>query len=63
MCRNGGQECLTLVLTHLRGSGGLHQNSLEIDFIVVSDGGGNMYQMLLVPWKNINPSRNDCPYV
>ena len=35
--------------------GGLHQNSLEIDFIVVSDGGGNMYQMLLVPWKNIVP--------
>ena len=24
----------------LRGPGGLHQNSLEIDFMVVSDGGG-----------------------
>ena len=42
------------------GEGGLHQNSLEIDFIVVSDGGGNMYQILLVPWKNIVPSRNYC---
>ena len=30
------------------GGGVLHQNSLEIDFIVVSDGWGNMYQMLLV---------------
>ena len=46
----------------IKGAGGgvLHQNSLEIDFIVVSDGGGNMYQMLLVPWKNIVPSRNYC---
>ena len=25
--------------TVLRGPGGLHQNSLEIDFVVVSDGG------------------------
>ena len=42
------------------GGGGLHQNSLEINFIVVADGGGNMYQMLLVPWKKIVPSRNYC---
>ena len=24
---------------HIKGAGGLHQNSLEIDFVVVSDGG------------------------
>ena len=37
----------------------LHQNSLEIDFIVVSDiEGSDIYQLLLVPWKNIVPSRN-----
>ena len=41
-----------------RGPGGLHQNSLEIDFIVVSDRGSDIYQQLLVPWKNIVPSRN-----
>ena len=51
-----------MTLFRLRGPGGLHQNYnyLEIDFIVVSDRGGNMYQMLLVRWKNIVPSRNFC---
>ena len=39
------------------GGEGLHKNSLEIYFIVVSDGGGNMYQMLLVPWKNYCQSK------
>ena len=32
---------------------GPYQNSLEIDYIVVSDGGGggcDIYQLLLVPW-------------
>ena len=31
---------INLSIKELRGPGGLHQNFLEIDFIVVSDGGG-----------------------
>ena len=41
------------------GLGSLHQNSLEIEFRVVSDR-GVIYQLLLVPWTNIVPSRNYC---
>ena len=43
------------------GVGGLHQNTLEIDFIVVSDRGvegSDIYQLLLIPWKKFVPSRN-----
>ena len=38
-------------LLNLKGAGGgLHQNSLEIDFIVVSDlEGSDVYQLVLVP--------------
>ena len=31
-----------------------HLNILIVD----SNGGGNIYQLLLVPWKNIIPSRS-----
>ena len=38
----------------VKGAGGLHQNSLEIDLIIVSDRGVvKVIPLLLVPWKNI----------
>ena len=40
------------------GGGGLHQNYLEIDFINVFDRGRDIYQLPLVQWKKIVPSRN-----
>ena len=43
------------------GGGGIYENSLEIDATVVSDReteASNIYQLVLVPWKNIIPSRN-----
>ena len=41
--------------------GGLYEISLEIDFMIVSDRGSAIYQLLLAPWKNIVPSRSYRP--
>ena len=38
--------------------GGLHEKFSEIDFLIVSDRGNDIFQMLLVPCKNIVPSRS-----
>ena len=41
----------------LRGPGGLHENFSEIDFLVFLIEEIDIYQMFLVPKKNIGPSR------
>ena len=46
---------MTEVLLRGGGGGGLHENFLKIDLIVVSEW-SDVYQLLLVPWKNIFPS-------
>ena len=50
-------------IMHIKGVGGswrgyLLKNYLEIDFTVVSEEGSDIYQLLLVPWKNIVHSQN-----
>ena len=40
----------------IRGQGGLHQDFLEIDFLVVLIEGSNIYQKLFTKSKNISLS-------
>ena len=50
---------ICLVLTSLKGAVFFYYY-LEIDFLVVSNKGSDIYLLLLISWKNIDPSRSYC---